>query len=166
MSAKVQNFEMARAVAFWRAHNWYWGFIILALLFTDANFLSNLTLEGSGGLWGAARYLFPGFAVFFFIRIIWTTIDPRLITLTDDDIRFPSTNLIFRTVPWSNVQSIEIGERRRFSFVHLIKSNGGTKSIPIPLHLLGIVICERFINALKNYPIEVHCVGDSKNSRN
>ena len=162
MKHNVQNFEMSRATAFWRALYGYWGAIILILLLTEADFIPIQIFKEASGFWAAARYLVLALAVLLLIRIVWITIDPRLITLTDEGIRFPATNLIFRTVPWSRIQSIEIGDAREFSFVHLIGANGRSKRIQVPLHLLGIVICERFINALKNYPVEVHCVGRSE----
>lgn len=88
--------------------------------------------------------------------------DRRIVVLKDDRLLFRDP--VYFKVPlhgwnkpcWSQIQSIDIGVLPQYSFVHFKSARGRQKSIKLALHLLDPAICDRFIDALGDYPVRVH----------
>ncbi|MCG7519701.1 hypothetical protein [Ruegeria sp. Ofav3-42] len=103
----------------------------------------------------AALMLVTVFLGISFARLLNVMRDPRLIILTAGALRFRAWNTVFRNIPWSRFDAIDIGPLRNFCLVHYRSEDGRPKTIRLQLNLLDGTISERMLAELQDFPVEV-----------
>lgn len=162
MSNPTLTFQISRSTALENApRDWFYLFGLAVLLgFAIALLPGAMSLNS--GLFSTLTVIVLGMLAVALVHYFQVVFDRRIVVLKEDRLQFRDP--VFFKVPlhgwnkprWSQIQAIDIGSLPQFSFVHFKSGRGRQKSVKLALHLLDPAICDRFIEALGDYPVRVH----------
>jgi len=162
VSDPTLTFQISRSTALENAPRAWLYLIGLTVLVGFAIAILPGAMSLNSGLFNTLTVIVLGMLAIALVHYFQVVFDRRIVVLKED--RFQFRDPLFFKVPlhgwnkpcWSQVQAIDIGNSPQFSFVHFKSGRGRHRSVKLALHLLDPAICDRFIDALGDYPVRVH----------